>query len=125
VARECIPRVSIALAMVAVPFRPSCIIPAIPSVISRAFPIIARTTTERPRIVVISAARSDLGLASVVTAIAIVRAAASASRGASVPLAVARVVIARVKIEHDVYQRVAYIRRRGALGSWLAAGVFC
>jgi hypothetical protein len=51
--------------------------------------------------VVVAVTRPDVGLAPVVIAVAIVRAAAaSASRVASIPLVVSGVGIARVKIEH-------------------------
>jgi hypothetical protein len=64
-------------------------------------PIIARTTTERPAIVVIPVARSNLGLAPVVIPVAIVRAAAASTiRGTSMPLVAARVKIARIEIKH-------------------------
>jgi hypothetical protein len=101
VPREGIPRVSIALTMVAVPLRPTRIIVAIAPMLVRGLPIVARTAAERPRIFVISIARSEVRLPPVVIPIAVVGGTTvPAIRSTSVPLVVARVVITRVKIEH-------------------------
>jgi hypothetical protein len=86
--------------MVPVPLGPTCII-VVALVLTRALPIIAWTATEGPGVVVIAVAPSEVGLPPVVIAIAVVGSATvPAIRSAPVPLVVARVVIARVKIEH-------------------------
>jgi putative addiction module component (TIGR02574 family) len=99
VTRERIPCVDVALVMIAIAIAPTCVVAAISPVLIRAFPIAARTTTERPAIVAIAVARSNLRLAPVVISAAIVRAAAASRiRGTSMPLVVVRVEVARVEI---------------------------
>ena len=98
---EGVARPPIALTIVAVPLSPPGIIAPVPPMHIRGLTVIARTTAERPRIIVTSVARSDVGLPPVVIAIAVVGGTtAPAIWGVSVPLAVARIVVARIKIEH-------------------------
>ena len=73
VPRERVARLPIALTTVAVALRPACIITPIAAVLVRGLPVVSWTAAERPRIVVIAVARSDVGLPPVVIAIAVVR----------------------------------------------------
>lgn len=98
--RERVPWLPIALTTVAVALGPTCIITTISAVLIRGLPIASWTAVERPGILVIAVTRSEVGLPPLVIAIVVVGGATiPATRGASVPLVVARVVIARVKIE--------------------------
>jgi len=99
VARERVSRVRVALSAVAVAFRPTGIVTAIAPVLVSVLSIAAWTTTERPRVVNITLARSDLRLARVVFPVAVTSTAAAASVD-PVLLVVARVVVTRVKIKH-------------------------
>ena len=59
------------------------------------------TAAERPGTLVVAVMRSDVGLPPVVIAISVVGGTtAPAIWGVSVPLVVARIVVARIKIEH-------------------------
>jgi hypothetical protein len=98
--RERVPWLLLALPIVAVALGPTCIITTIPAVLSRCLLIASRTAAECLDILVI-ATGSDVGLPPVVSAIAVVGGVTvPAIRVASMPLVVARVVIARVIIEH-------------------------
>jgi hypothetical protein len=62
---------------------------------------VAGTTSERSRRLVIAVARSRSGAAPVVITIAVASAAAgSATRGAGVPVVIARIVVAGVEVKH-------------------------
>ena len=99
--RERVPWLPIALTTVAVALGPTCIITTISPVLIRGLPIAFWTAAERPGILVVSIARLEVGLPPVVIAIAVIGGApVPAIRSASVSLIVARIVIARVKIEH-------------------------
>jgi hypothetical protein len=101
VTRERVAHPTIALSTVAVALTPTGIITTISAVLVRGLPIAARTAAERPRIVVIALARSDVGLPRVVITIAVVGGASvRATRRMFVALIVARVVVARITIEH-------------------------
>jgi hypothetical protein len=101
VPRERITPLSIALTTVTVALSPTRIITIVAAVVVRGLPVVSCTTTEGPGVVVIAAARSEIGLPAVVIPIAVVgTATVPAILSASVPLVVARVVVARVKIEH-------------------------
>jgi hypothetical protein len=99
VARQRVSRVGVALTAVAFAFGPPCIVTAIAPLLVSVLSIAAWTTTERPSVVIVTLARSNLRLARVVFPVALTRTAAAASIG-PVPLVVARVVITRVKIKH-------------------------
>jgi hypothetical protein len=97
--RERITPLSIALTILAVPIRPTCIITPIPGVVIGGLPVASWTATERPRIVIVSVSGSEGGLPPVVVANAVVGAATvPAIRCVYVPLLIARVVVARVKM---------------------------
>ncbi len=101
VPREHGPWLPIALTTVAVAPGPTCIITTISAMLIRGLPIASWTSAERPGILVIAVTRSEVALPPVVIAIAVVRGiTVPAIRRVFVPLVVARVVVARVKIEH-------------------------
>ena len=94
-------RLSLALTTVAVPLRKTCIIMPISPVLVGVFLVASWTPAEHPGVLGFSIARSEVWLPPVVIAIAVVGGTTvPAVRGASVPLVVARVVVARVEIEH-------------------------
>jgi hypothetical protein len=88
VARERISRVGVALTAVAFTFRPTGIVTAIAPVLVSVLSIAAWATTERPSVVIVTLARSNLRLARVVFPVAVTRTAAAASVG-PVPLVIA------------------------------------
>ena len=99
VPRERVPWLPIALTTVAVALGPTCIITTISAMLIRGLPIASWTATERPGILVIAVTRWEVRLPPVVIAIAVVGGATvPAIRCVSVPLIIARVVIARVEI---------------------------
>ena len=98
-ARECITPLSIALTTVIVPLPPTCIITVVAAVVVRRLPVVSWTAAERPRIVVVSVAGSEVGLLPVIIAITILGGATvPAIGGVSVSLIVPGVVIAKVEI---------------------------
>ena|SRR5881396_677993 len=88
VARERVSRVGVALTAVAFVFRPTGIVTAIAPVLVSVLSIASWTTTERPSVVILTLARSNLRLARVVFPVAVTRTAAVASVG-PVPLVIA------------------------------------
>jgi hypothetical protein len=103
VARERVSRVGVALTAVAFAFRPTGIVTAVAPVLVSVLSIAAWTTTERPSVVILTLARSNLRLARVVFPVAVIRTAAAASVG-PVPLVVARIEVARIEVKHGDLQ---------------------
>jgi hypothetical protein len=98
---ERVPRVSIALATVAVAVGPTGIVIAVSPVLIRGVPLVPWTAAERPCIIVTSVARPRSVVARVVITIALARvAAASAAWQVGVPLIIAGVVVPRIEVEH-------------------------
>jgi hypothetical protein len=104
--REAVAGLSIALTIVAVPLRPTGIISIVAPVVVRGLPVVPWTAAERPGLLVISIPRSEVRLPPVGIANAVVGGSTvPAIRGVSV-LLVARVIIARIKIEHARLRRI-------------------
>jgi putative addiction module component (TIGR02574 family) len=97
--RGCCEDLPIAVTRVAVSLGPAGIVIAISLVFIRALPVVAGTTSEPSRIVVVAVARSCFGLTPVVITIAVVRTAAgSSTRLVRVPLVVSRIAVAGIEI---------------------------
>jgi hypothetical protein len=107
---ECIADLAIGFSIVAIAVSPARSVVAVSCVVIRALPVVARTASERPCIIM-AFAHARLGLAPVVIAIMIAGAAlVSTTPRVGMPLVVSRIEVSRIEI-HD-HAGVAALRPR-------------